>query len=124
MATGWNPSDITGGYAVSGTGNTVVTTSTNGAVRSVTGHNSGKWYAEITISSVSDASIDVGFATNTWPLGRPGFGAPSNSIGLTPMSGSEGIWVNNVSSAFNTPSGPMALGSVISVCADVDNNGY
>src|SRR3954464_13533178 len=123
MATGWNPSDITGGYAVSGTGNTVVTTSTNGAVRSVTGHNSGKWYAEITISAVSDASIDVGFATNTWPLGRTAFGAPSNSIGLTPRCGREGIWVNNVSSGFNTPSGPMALASTIPLYADVGKPG-
>lgn len=124
MATGWNPSDLTGGYVVSGTGNTVVTTSTNGAVRSATSHATGKWYAEITISGVQDASIDVGFASSGWTLGRPGFGAPSNSVGITPFSGAESIWKDNVSSAFNTPAGPMALNGVIAVAADLDNGKY
>jgi hypothetical protein len=124
MATGFNPSDLTGGYAVSGTGNSVVTTSTNGAVRSVTSHSSGKWYAEFTVSGVSDASLDVGFASGSWTLGRPGFGAPSNSIGITPMSGSESIWANNSNVAFNTPAGPMGLNGTIAVAADLDNGKY
>jgi hypothetical protein len=124
MATGFNPSDVAGGYAVSGTGNTVVTTSASGAIRSATSHASGKWYAEITISGVSDASIDVGFASGSWTLGRPGFGAPSNSVGITPMSGSESIWKDNSSVAFNTPPGPMALNGTIAVAADVDNGLY
>jgi hypothetical protein len=124
MATGFNPSDLTGGYAVSGTGNSVVTTSTNGAVRSVTSHSSGKWYAEFTVSGVSDASLDVGFASGSWTLGRPGFGAPSNSIGITPMSGSESIWANNSNVAFNTPAGPMGLNGTVAVAADLDNGKY
>lgn len=124
MATGWSASDLTGGYVVSGAGNTVVTTSTNGAVRSATSHATGKWYAEFTISGVQDASIDVGFASGAWVLGRPGFGAPSNSIGITPFSGLESIWKDNTSSAFNTPAGPMALNGVIAVAADLDNGKY
>jgi hypothetical protein len=127
-AIGWNTADEQG-ITVSGSNNLVATTGgSGGAVRSITSHASGQWYAEITISGTigangangTDPIIGISNATNSLFSG-PGFGTPSQSVGLFAGDQQEIFYDNNWSGA-QAPGIPCSAGDVISICVDTTND--
>jgi hypothetical protein len=123
MATGFNPSDQTGGVAVSGSGNTVATFGATSGIRSVTSHATGKWYFEITVTGTIDPdSPTFGIGSSVVNLfGFPGAGNPSDSVGLA-AGNTEEIYYNNGFAGSNVPGVPVVSGNVVSVCVDQDNH--
>lgn len=122
MSTGWNASDSGGGFVVSGTGNSTVTTTTQGAIRSNTSHASGKWYFELTLTGPVDPDFVFGIASSTIPLTglNPGLATPSDSVGMAPYNVQE-IYQNGTFATGNYPGHAATPPVTISVCVDTDN---
>lgn len=123
MATGFSASDEVGGVAISGTGNTIATMPANSSVRGVTGHSSGKYYYEVTVTGTIDADAPiVGVASSAFNLGNnPGQGNPSDSIGIFAGDTQQEIFYNNVFSNSGYATSALVSGEVIGVCSDFDN---
>lgn len=136
MATGFNPSDEFGGVVVSGTGNVTATFLDGPAfqvVRGVTGHATGKWYFEATVTGAvpGNNSLAIGVAQSTYDItdiyGLIGGDTPAKTVGFYPFDVSNNpynqeiavgsVWGN---SAF--PASGLVSGDTISVCVDADNN--
>lgn len=109
-AQGWNPADKGAGVTVSGTGDTIASSTANDdAIRSVTSHgNSGDWYAEMTIGG-ADGNVLVGIGTSgaaivVYP------GVDSNGLAYYGHTGQK--YTSNAGSAYGATFGP---GDVIGV---------
>lgn len=123
MATGFSASDEVGGVAVSGTGNVVATMPAGSSVRGVTGHSSGKYYYEVTITGTFDADAPiVGVASSAYNLfNNPGQGNPSDSIGIFAGDTQQEIFVNNAFQNSGYADSALVSGEVIGVASDFDN---
>lgn len=111
----WNPSDKGGAISLSG-GNLIATKGSQGSspsVRSTISKTSGKWFWEITITSLTAASFSVGSGTSAASITViPG--SDVNSWGYL-SSGSAGNAGN-----FNAYGATFTTGDVIGVALDMD----
>jgi len=112
--TNWNPSDLAN-MTLSG-GNLVATgnsTSTDGSVRAVANHSTGKYYYEVTVTNIGAAADSgCGIANGSTSL----TGAPfSTSLIAAAYGGSGNIWVNGSNPA---SIGTASNGDILGVAVD------
>lgn len=115
--TTWNPSDKNASITLSGgdltATNSSSSTTDNKAVRGTIGKSSGKWYWEVTMTTIGD-NVQVGVARSTESL--------SNFIG----SGTYGWGYNNYGTLWNGGAGAVTkdaftAGTVIGIALDMDS---
>lgn len=117
--TTWNPSDKNSNITL--TGSNLIATATSGlagAVRSVSGKRTGKWYVEFTCTTFdSSANTGVGLATAYGPLTNmlgAGSGSPCISVNASGTINSQGT-----STGYSI--GAVANGDIICMAVDCDN---
>jgi hypothetical protein len=108
----WNPADASSSYTFGSNNRSITTSTINTAVRSVMFKTSGKWYWEVTCTSVGD--VEIGIATKQASL--------STTVGLDAFgwsyAGSNGHKINNGSSlAYGST---YTTGDVIGIALDLD----
>lgn len=110
--TTWNPSDKSANITLSG-GNLVATNTALGSVRGTVGKASGKWYWEVTVSTISvEATVGIGNSSATL-TNNPG--ADVNGWGYISQGSKT---TNNSASAYGAG---YSSGDVIGVALDMDN---
>jgi SPRY domain len=110
--TTWNPSDKSANITLSG-GNLTATGTTVACVRTISSHLSGKYYFEVTATSVG-TNAGIGIANSTHAL-TAYLGSDTASISYDKNGG---IFYNNANIYAN---GAYVNGNVICVAVDIDN---
>jgi hypothetical protein len=113
IGTNWNPGDKSSSITLSNSNLTATGTAGFAGVRAVSGHSSGKYYFELTVTTWANASTAVGIALSTANLGN----FPIGSVGSAIVYNSGIVWVNNVNMG-NSPMGNFPNGSIIGIAAD------
>lgn len=122
MTTTWNSADKSAGITLSNGNNTAAFSgATPKAVRSITSKTTGKWYYEVTVSTLS-ADTGVGLANAAWRLNffaELGGVGQSDSIGFYPGYPPQSIYTQGNQLSIGTTFG--ASGNVVSVAVDLTN---
>lgn len=122
MTTTWNAVDKSAGITLSNGNNTAAFSgATPKAVRSTTSKTTGKWYFEVTVSTLS-ADTAVGLANAAWPLNyfqQLGGAGESDSIGCYPGFPPQSIYTQGNQLSLGTTFG--TSGHVVSVAVDLTN---
>lgn len=111
--TTWNPSDKTASVTLSGGNLTAVTSATNQAVRAIDKQITGKFYFEVTCTTIG-ANFGVGLNTGQ---ALPTAGAITGTIMI--VSGGGLIYLNGVSTGITI--GAVTSGSLLGIAVDITN---
>ena len=119
----WNPADCHSSVVLS-SGNAVATRSSAAAawrsVRSVTSHNSGKWYAECENLANGSVNGSMTFGISDQDMGltiKPGTNAASYGVQANDAL-SKRTYHNNIGTS--RPGGPVGIGGVACIAVDFD----
>lgn len=111
--TTWNPSDKSSGITLSNGNLTAVTSFTNQSVRAIDRQNTGKFYFEVTCTTIS-INLGVGVMAGGGPI------TAGTIVGaIVIVSGGALIYLNGVSTGINI--GTIASGSLLGIAIDFTN---
>lgn len=123
--TGWSQINFSGGWTLSGAGNTVATGGSGGGILSAVGHASGLYYFEATVagSALGASNPVIGICGAAFSLTTQPGNSGTDSLGFQPQDVQE-VRSNGSIVGSNHPSAAATSNEVFSFCVDLNNGKF